>query len=688
MNYQKDISKPFDIATSPGVPNEFGTVDRHPDIEARLLSEREDFRNSFDVMPFGIQIINSAGKLVYLNHTILEMWGYENLEQLKKIRLEQAFTPGSVVLVRNLFGQRNSGKLPPVHEVTIIRKNGQLHDLRVHGGEIYWRGEKCVQLIYEDITVNKRMEKSIHDLHDTLELIRNINRLIVREDNELELLQKGCDQIVKDNRYQLAWIGFSKESNNGIPLMVMAGRGVDYIKADRIGQADLPVQSPVHISLMSGKPCVVSDISSDPRFQPWREEAENKGFRSMVVLPLKTQDRISGNLNIYSETLNAFNPEEVELLAELAADLSIGVEKIRRRQEHNKTEQALADEAVRRRILIEQSSDGIVVLDQKGKVFEANKRFAEMLGYSPDEVLQLHVWDWDTRTPREFFTPIPAEIAGPRFETKHYRKDGSAYDVEICSNEAIIAGQKLVFCVCRDITERKQMQEKLVITDRLASIGELSAGIAHELNNPLTSVIGLSDMLLEENLTDETRKDVELMSKEANRMADVVKNMLVFARRHPTVKQQMDINSIIIKTLEMRIYEHKLTNIQVIKRFAAGLPEIEVDYFQLQQVFMNIITNAEYFLKEANRGGVITITTENNGNNIRISFADNGPGIPEENLDHVFDPFFTTKPIGKGTGLGLSICHGIVTAHNGRIYVESQLGKGTTFIIELPIQNN
>lgn len=650
-----------------------------------LIAEREDFQNSFDNMPFGIQIINSTGKLIYLNHTMLDLWGYDSIEQLNALRLEQAFTPESVALVRSLFKQREFGKLPPIHEITMVCKNGQFRDLRVHGREIFWRGEKCVQLLYEDITAAKHMEKRIHDLNDTLELIRNINRLIVREDNAIELLQKGCDQIVKGNRYQLAWIGFPKEINYGLPLLVMAGRGVDYISADRIGLDELPQQSPVHIAITTGKPCVISNILNDPLFQPWRDKAVNKGFRSMVVLPLKTNTHISGNLNIYSETVDAFDPEEVELLAELAADLSIGVEKIRHRKEHIQIEQTLSDEAVRRRILIEQSSDGIVVLDQKGKVFEANKRFAEMLGYSQAEVLQLHVWDWDIRTPREQFAPIPAEIAGPRFETKHYRKDGSSYDVEISSNEAIIAGQKLVFCVCRDITERKQMQEKLIVTDRLASIGELSAGIAHELNNPLTSVIGLSEMLLEEDLPDETREDIGILSREANRMAEVIKNMLIFARRHPTVRQQIHINDIIIQTLEMRAYEHKLTNIQVIKRFAEDLPEIEVDNFQLQQVFINIITNAEYFIKEAHRGGVITITTEHVGNNIKIIIADNGPGIPEENLNRVFDPFYTTKPIGKGTGLGLSICHGIITAHNGRIYVESEPGKGTTFIIELPV---
>ncbi len=137
--------------------------------------------------------------------------------------------------------------------------------------------------------------------------------------------------------------------------------------------------------------------------------------------------------------------------------------------------------------------------------------------------------------------------------------------------------------------------------------------------------------------------------------------------------------------LALRAYEQKVNNIQVNTHLASDLPEIIADTFQLQQVSLNIIINAEHFMIEAHRRGTLTITTERVGDIIRASFADDGPGIAEENLGHLFDPFFTTKEVGKGTGLGLSICHGIVTGHGGRIYAESELGKGATFIVELPI---
>jgi len=137
--------------------------------------------------------------------------------------------------------------------------------------------------------------------------------------------------------------------------------------------------------------------------------------------------------------------------------------------------------------------------------------------------------------------------------------------------------------------------------------------------------------------------------------------------------------------LELRAYEQRVNNIEINNRFAPDLPEIIVDGFQLQQVFLNIIINAEHFMIEAHGRGTLTIITERVGDVIRASFADDGPGIAKENLGHLFDPFFTTKEVGKGTGLGLSICHGIITAHGGRIYAESKLVKGATFVVELPM---
>jgi signal transduction histidine kinase len=247
-----------------------------------------------------------------------------------------------------------------------------------------------------------------------------------------------------------------------------------------------------------------------------------------------------------------------------------------------------------------------------------------------------------------------------------------------------LGGDYAIITVGRDITERKKAEEQMIVTSRLASIGELTSGVAHEINNPLTSVIGFSELLLERPLPDDIKEDLTTIRDEAQRASRVVKNLLTFARTHPVSKEPVDVNSIIKKVLELRAYEQTANNIRVVLRLAPDLPKINADYYQLQQVFFNLIVNAEYFMDEAHNKGTLTITTESVADTVRVSLADDGPGISAESLQHLFNPFFTTKPVGKGTGLGLSICHGIITAHNGKIYAESTYGKGATFIVEIP----
>ena len=228
-----------------------------------------------------------------------------------------------------------------------------------------------------------------------------------------------------------------------------------------------------------------------------------------------------------------------------------------------------------------------------------------------------------------------------------------------------------------------------MFTDRLASVGELAAGIAHEINNPLTGVLGFSELVLASDIPEGVRQDVETIHSEARRAADVVKNLLVFARRHSQVRQSLSVNEVINKVLALRTYEQKINNIVVETHFDQELPEIYADYFQLQQVFLNIVINAEFFMSKSHGRGNLIITTcaLPEDKTMRITFADDGPGIAPEVLPRLFDPFFTTKEVGQGTGLGLSISHGIVQEHGGKIWAQSEPGKGATFVIDLPISS-
>ncbi len=244
--------------------------------------------------------------------------------------------------------------------------------------------------------------------------------------------------------------------------------------------------------------------------------------------------------------------------------------------------------------------------------------------------------------------------------------------------------EKNTLLVLNDVTGEREKQDRLYLTDRLASIGEMAAGVAHEMNNPLTSVIGLSKLLLEQELPADCADDLNTIYSEATRVSGVVRNLLTFARKRPAVRQPAHVHSIIEDVLKLRAYEHKVNNIFVTRNFADNLPEVTIDYSQIQQVFINIVLNAEYEMIQAHKGGALTITTRRFDDKIAVSFSDDGPGIAPRDLKRMFDPFFTTKDAGKGTGLGLSVSYGIIANHGGKIYAESVPGKGATFTVELP----
>jgi two-component system NtrC family sensor kinase len=236
-----------------------------------------------------------------------------------------------------------------------------------------------------------------------------------------------------------------------------------------------------------------------------------------------------------------------------------------------------------------------------------------------------------------------------------------------------------------DVSREREEEDKLYLMDRLASLGEMAAGLAHELNNPLTGILTLSQLLVNSDLPDQHKEDIQCVYDEAKRAASIVKNVLLFTRNNSYENGQSSVNDVVREVLRLREHEEKMKNINIITNLQENIPEIQLDKYQLQQVFLNIILNAEAAIEETNRPGTLTVTSEKVNNHVNIMFADTGCGIKKHVLSRIFDPFFTTKDIGKGTGLGLSICYGIIVKHNGKISVKTQVGKGTTFTIKLPI---
>ncbi len=234
-----------------------------------------------------------------------------------------------------------------------------------------------------------------------------------------------------------------------------------------------------------------------------------------------------------------------------------------------------------------------------------------------------------------------------------------------------------------DIEQLRQLNEQLVRTEKLAATGTLAAGVAHEVNNPLASISSLIQMIQSKtDLNDETREKLKLISAQIQRITQVTRDMMDFARVRPAAKSFVSVNEVIETSLRLASFDKSFQNLRLKKNFAENAPPIFADRDQLQQVFLNLFLNARDAMPD---GGELSVETFNSDKEIKIEITDSGIGIDEKNLKQIFDPFFTSKQTGKGTGLGLAVCYGIVTAHGGRIEVESNKNHGTTFYIVLPV---
>jgi PAS domain S-box-containing protein len=344
----------------------------------------------------------------------------------------------------------------------------------------------------------------------------------------------------------------------------------------------------------------------------------------------------------------------------------------------------------------ESTDAGILLFDFNGNPSMVNERFAQILGISWQSLSEARDWDtFSSTVAGQFRDPVSflarwSQIAGSPSEASWDEVDLmrpasrilERFARPIRDAEGNLLGRLESY---RDITSERMVQAKLVQTEKMAGLGQLISGIAHELNNPLTSIIGYSQLLLGRRLTAAQAADGRLIYQEAERAARIVKNLLLFAREKRPERHPVNLNEIVERTLALRNYELRVMNIQLEQNLAPELPAVFADPAQLQQVLLNLIVNAEQAIQHGNGEGSIRIRTWHKANGrVALEISDSGPGIPADIIPRIFDPFFSTKPAGSGTGLGLSITYGIIHEHGGEIVVESQPGKGAKFTLDLP----
>ena len=332
----------------------------------------------------------------------------------------------------------------------------------------------------------------------------------------------------------------------------------------------------------------------------------------------------------------------------------------------------------------------ILVTDTEGVISYANRRWSG-LGFQQSQILGHPLPDLCAPPRRGALREALASVARGQqvdnFDLPLVRGDGVSGQFSV--NLSPISGEDgrvaSIVVVMTDVTDSAILRSKLMHAEKMAAVGQLVSGVAHEVNNPLTAILGFTDLLMENpELPESARRDLRVILQEAQRTKQIVQNLLSFARQMPPQRQPVQLNNILQRTVHLRSYDFISHGIQVVERLDESLPQVVGDSHQLQQVFLNILNNAYDAVRESARAARIEVTSARAGSFVEISFRDNGMGITDP--EKIFDPFFTTKDVGKGTGLGLSICYGIVREHGGEIACHNNLdSEGATFIVRLPV---
>jgi PAS domain S-box-containing protein len=620
--------------------------------EEALRESRKRYLDLVNFLPQTIFELDERGNLIFASAHGAQAFGYTLEDRNKGLSIHQMFIPEDRDRAIENMRSVLSGKETRGYEYTALRKDGSTFPVISYSAPII-RGGKPMGLtgVLMDITERKQAEET---LRESEEKYKTLVEIAGEMGEGIAVVQDTDDQQTSTvflNAHFPEMLGYKREEMIGKPVWQFLPTDSLAILRDRYRRRQKGENVPSH-------------------------------YETAAV-------RKDGTLV----------PIEVTMAVTTYEGKTASVAFVRDITERKRAEEASQESEERYRSIVELAPDGIVTISPEGLVTSCNTAFLQLSGFSEGEIVGKYFLELPTLLEQDmpiYATVFSAVLAGeqpPRFEFTWRHKDGSLRLAEADIGVMSVGdNSRGLQAIIRDITERKQaeerekqLQQELSLASRLASIGEMASGVAHEINNPLTGVIGFSQLLMSKDIPDNIRDNLQVIHSEAQRVARIVAGLLTFARQRQPGRERTDINDTLSAVMELRSYEMKVNNIEVETRLAPDLPKTMADASQLQQVFLNIALNAEKEMIVAHNRGRLSVKTEKIDDFIRVSFSDDGPGISRENLEKIFDPFFTTREVGNGTGLGLSICHGIITQHHGKIYARSELGKGATFIIELPI---
>ena len=682
--------------------------------EARVAAQEAQAANTLlrtllETMPVGVVACDAQGAIL-MNNTMSErilgerVWG--DVERPRRDYVPYypdgaPFSPQEMPLARAL----KQGQVIRDVEILIHRADGETRTILAGAAPVRDGTGEIVSgvTVFQDITERKRAEQTLRRYADRLRALHETDRAILAArsvDEIAEAALAGVPQLLDCVRASVMLYDLDQGE-----MSLLAVRASGETRVGKGWRSAIDEQwAPMVEDLMRGATVTLEDVQQAPSHSPWREALREEQVKTLVAMPLRIEGQLLASFNLGMARPGLLREEERAIAREVATQLAIGMrqvrlyERIRRHAEQledlvqERTAELRASQA-RLQAIFDHATIGIALLDLEGRLLDSNPALQALLGYDAQALRGRHFKAFTHPDDIEADLALAAElIAGQRdfysLEKRLVRKDGQIVWVNLHTSVIRDAEGELQYGLrlVDDITERKQAQEALIQSEKLAMTGQLAASLAHEINNPLQSVLGClglaQEILEDQGLDGELGQFIGIAHEELQRAARIVGRLRDLSRPSDADnKARVDVNDLIARVLALSAKRLERHHIVALQRLADDLPQPQGVADQIQQVFLNLALNAIDAMPE---GGELRISTgyEQASDEIVVTFVDTGPGMSPDVLSKLFEPFFSTK--NEGVGLGLFVSQNIVREHGGGIEAESELGQGSTFVVRLP----